>query len=493
MGSIQGSGTDSGSISGSDSVSGSGPGRGEPPSPPPAQPPRRSGPGSGSDSDSGYRGRVLELIRSKGLKVGDRVLVRQGGIELLGILMPRSELEDDEHIVVKLSDGYNVGVSIGTIEIQRAPDQEAPPPQPEARLPPPNPALPQVAIISTGGTIASRVDYRTGAVSPALSAADLYQAVPELGELANIRTEILFSILSENMSPKHWTSIAESVHKQIRDGAQGVVVTHGTDTMGYTAAALSFALRNLPVPVILVGSQRSSDRPSSDAALNLKGAVSAAAYAPFAEVGVLMHATPSDDLLVVHRGTRARKLHTSRRDAFRSVNSRPLAVVREGRVEPLEGVGFRPRGSPGDLELNAHFEEDVVLIKSFPGLPPDIFDPIIHRGFRGIVLEGTGLGHVPDKVFHQIRRAVDSGLTVVMASQCINGRVNMNVYSTGRELLGMGVIPAGDMLPETALVKLMWVLGQTEDRERIRELFTANLAGELSERSEYDGGGSDVE
>jgi glutamyl-tRNA(Gln) amidotransferase subunit D len=441
---------------------------------------------------------VLELIRSKGLRVGDRVLVRDGRIELIGVLMPRSELEDDAHIVVKLPDGYNVGVSIGSIELQRAPDQEPTRPQPEAPLPSPNPALPQVSIISTGGTIASRVDYRTGAVSPALSAADLYQAVPELGELANIRTEILFSILSENMSPKHWSSIAEAVYRQIRAGAQGVVVTHGTDTMGYTAAALSFALRNLPVPVILVGSQRSSDRPSSDAALNLKGAVSAAAYAPFAEVGVLMHATPSDDLLVIHRGTRARKMHTSRRDAFRSVNSRPLAFVRDGKIDvgPAAGTGvdggvaYRLRGAPGEFELKPHFDEDVVLIKSFPGMPPDIFDPIIHRGFRGIVLEGTGLGHVPDKVFHQVRRAIDSGLTVVMASQCINGRVNMNVYSTGRELLGMGVIPAGDMLPETALVKLMWVLGQTEDHGKIRELFTANLAGELSERSEYDGGAS---
>ncbi|MEN3024593.1 MAG: Glu-tRNA(Gln) amidotransferase subunit GatD [Candidatus Methanosuratincola petrocarbonis] len=476
---------------------GAGPGAGQPSPPTPPPPPHAHAqprkPGTGSDSESGYRGKVLELIRSKGLRVGDRVIVKDGRVELSGILMPRSELEDDEHIVVKLPDGYNVGVSIGLIELQRAPDQEPPRPQPEAPLPQPNPALPQVAIISTGGTIASRVDYRTGAVSPALSAADLYQAVPELGEVANIRTEILFSILSENMSPKHWGSIAEAVYRQIRAGAQGVVVTHGTDTMGYTAAALSFALRNLPVPVILVGSQRSSDRPSSDAALNLKGAVSAAAHAPFAEVGVLMHASPSDDLLVIHRGTRARKMHTSRRDAFRSVNSRPLAYVKDGRIEVtaaagVGGGGYRPRGAPGELELKPHFDEDVVLIKSFPGMPPDIFDPIIHRGFRGIVLEGTGLGHVPDKVFHQVKRAVDSGLTVVMASQCINGRVNMNVYSTGRELLGMGVIPAGDMLPETALVKLMWVLGQTEDHEKIRELFTANLAGELSERSEYDGG-----
>lgn len=459
------------------------PERGQPPQPQPRK----------TESESGYRGRVLDLIRSKGVKVGDRVLVTDGRMELAGILMPRSELEDDLHIVVKLPDGYNVGISIESIELQNAQDQEPPQPQPEARVPPPNPALPKVAIISTGGTIASRVDYRTGAVSPALSAADLYLTVPELGEIANIQTEILFSILSENMSSKHWTSIAESVSRQIKAGAQGVVVTHGTDTMGYTAAALSFALRNLPVPVILVGSQRSSDRPSSDAALNLKGAVSAAAYAPFAEVGVLMHATPSDETLVVHRGTRARKMHTSRRDAFRSVNSRPLAVIRDGRVEAHADVDYRPRGAPGDLEVRSHFEEDVVLIKSFPGIQPDIFDPIVHRGFRGIVLEGTGLGHIPDKLFHQVRRAIESGMTVVMASQCINGRVNMNVYSTGRELLTMGVIPAGDMLPETALVKLMWVLGQTEDHGKIRELFTANLAGEISERSEYLGGGSDAE
>jgi glutamyl-tRNA(Gln) amidotransferase subunit D len=138
-------------------------------------------------------------------------------------------------------------------------------------------------------------------------------------------------------------------------------------------------------------------------------------------------------------------------------------------------------------EAKANFDEDVVLIKSFPGIPPDIFDPIIHRDFRGIVLEGTGLGHVPEKIFPQLRRAVQAGMTVVMASQCIYGRVNMNVYSTGRELLNIGVIPAGDMLPETALVKLMWVLAQTDSKERIRELFLTDVAGELSERTEYEG------
>jgi glutamyl-tRNA(Gln) amidotransferase subunit D len=206
-----------------------------------------------------------------------------------------------------------------------------------------------------------------------------------------------------------------------------------------------------------------------------------ASSAPFAEVCVLMHETSSDTRLAIHRGTRVRKLHTSRRDAFESVNAHPLAKVTGGRLELLGDC--RSRG--GNLDVKATFDEDVVLIKSFPGIPPDLFDPIIHRDFHGIVLEGTGLGHVPSSLFGQIRRAVDSGLTVVMTSQCIYGRVNMNVYSTGRELLNMGVIPAGDMLPETALVKLMWVLGQTTDTDKIREMFHTNMAGEISQRSEY--------
>jgi len=456
-------------------------------SPPGSSPPSAGAHGSAAAQQaSGYRGRVLELIRSQGLQAGDRVLARNARISVEGILMPRSELEDDLHVIIKLKDGYNLGLSIEGLSVSKLPPdenrQQAPPAPQEGNG---KPGLPKVSIISTGGTIASKVDYKTGAVSPALSARDLYDSVPELGEVAEIRTEILYSLLSENLSPSHWKSIAQSVVKHIREGADGVVITHGTDTMGYTAAALSFALRNLPVPVVLVGSQRSSDRPSSDACLNLKGAVAVAASAPFAEVCVLMHGGTSDGALAVHRGTRVRKFHTSRRDAFRSVNAAPLARVSDGKVEAFGS--FRPR-SPGAVpEVKANFDEDVVLIKSFPGIPPDIFDPIIHRDFRGIVLEGTGLGHVPEKVFPQLRRAVQAGMTVVMASQCIYGRVNMNVYSTGRELLNIGVIPAGDMLPETALVKLMWVLAQTDSKERIRELFLTDVAGELSERTEYEG------
>ncbi len=455
--------------------------------------PLGSSPPSGRDQGpaapqqmSGYKGNVIELIKAQGLQVGDKVLAKNERISIQGILMPRSELEDDLHVIIKLKDGYNLGLSIEGLSISKLPpdEQNAPKPPFEGEVKG-RTGLPKVSIISTGGTIASKVDYKTGAVSPALSARDLYESAPELDEIAEIKTEILYSLLSENLSPKHWKSIAQSVLNHIREGADGIVITHGTDTLGFTAAALSFALRNLPVPVILVGSQRSSDRPSSDAYLNLKGAVAAAASAPFAEVCTLMHEGSSDGALAIHRGARVRKLHTSRRDAFRSVNSAPLARVIGDKVEMIGA--FRPRSPGATPEVKADFDEDVVLIKSFPGIPPDLFDPIIHRDFRGIVLEGTGLGHVPETIFPQLRRAVQAGMTVVMASQCIYGRVNMNVYSTGRELLNIGVIPAGDMLPETALVKLMWVLGQTEEKEKIRRLFLTDMAGELSERTEYGG------
>jgi glutamyl-tRNA(Gln) amidotransferase subunit D len=452
--------------------------------------------------EAGYRGKVLDLLRQHGLQVGDRVIVKDGKASFEGILMPRSELDDEYHLVVKLDDGYNLGISIESLSVQKLPSEETRP-SASAFQERANPGLPKVSIISTGGTIASKVDYKTGAVSPALTAQDLYQSVPELGEMANIRTEILYSLLSENLTPEKWSSMARSVAVHIKDGAQGVVITHGTDTMGYTAAALSFALRNLPVPVVLVGSQRSSDRPSSDASLNLKGAVFTAANAPFAEVCILMHEGSSDKTLAIHRGTRVRKFHTSRRDAFRTVNALPLARVADGRIETFgdfkrrrtakngseetgsgKGAGAA-EASGASLELKANFDEDVVLIKSYPGIPPDIFDPLVHRGFHGIVLEGTGLGHIPTTLFNQVKRAVDGGLTVVMTSQCIYGRVNMNVYSTGRELLNLGVIPAGDMLPETALVKLMWVLGQTADPKKIREMFLTDISGEMSDRSSY--------
>jgi glutamyl-tRNA(Gln) amidotransferase subunit D len=430
----------------------------------------------------GYEGEALKALAKSKAEVGDLIRIAKDKVTYEGILIPRSELGDDKHIVIKIKSGYNIGIEVTpTTKIEKlgalSKPAFTPPPMPKRK-----PGLSKVAILSTGGTIASRVDYRTGAVKPAISAGDLYSIVPELSDLAVIDTEILFSAFSEDLTPKHWTETAKAVAKHIGKGAQGVVVTHGTDTMGYTAAALSFALQNLPVPVVLVGAQRSEDRPSSDAALNLIGAVVAAAKAPFAEVVVAMHESVSDEAVVLHRGTKVRKLHTSRRDAFKIVNARPLAKVLGGKVIMLTD-NYRLRNPEENLRLRPDFEEMVALVKFYPGMNPELIKWHVDAGYKGLVLEGTGLGHIRQECFSTVKNAVANGLIVAMASQCIWGRVNMNVYTNGRDLLAMGVIPLEDMLAETALVKLMWSLGQTKDVEEAKRLLTTNMANEISART----------
>jgi glutamyl-tRNA(Gln) amidotransferase subunit D len=433
-------------------------------------------------ANSGYKGEALSALTKAECTVGDVIRVTSSEKAYEGILIPRSETGDAAHIVVKLKSGYNVGVRITRdVKIERigkgAKPSFASPPLPEQK-----PELPKAVILSTGGTIASRVDYRTGAVRSALSASDLYGVVPELADLARVKTEIVFSIYSENLTQKHWSKLAQAVAEHIAQGADGVLIAHGTDTMAYTAAALSFALQNLPVPVILVGAQRSSDRPSSDAATNLIGAVQAATRGPFAEVGLAMHETLSDTAITVCRGTKVRKCHTSRRDTFKPVNATPLARVENNEVTMLTGE-YRKRDAARKLVLKPEFSEAVTLVKFYPGLDPAVIDWHVERGCKGILLEGSGLGHVSKYCFAAVRNAVDHGVVVALASQCIWGRVNMNVYDTGRDLLTLGVIPLEDMFPETALVKLMWVLGQTSDPEEAKKLLQTNIAGEFSPRT----------
>jgi glutamyl-tRNA(Gln) amidotransferase subunit D len=431
---------------------------------------------------SGYKGEALSALKKAGCQVGDIISVTSKKKTYEGILIPRSETGGSEHVVVKLKSGYNVGVHITPdVKIEKigkgAKPSFAAPPIPEQK-----PELPRVVILSTGGTIASRVDYRTGAVRSALSASDLYGVVPELADIARVKTEIVFSIYSENLTQKDWTQLAQTVASHIAEGADGVVIPHGTDTMAYTAAALSFALQNLPVPVLLVGAQRSSDRPSSDAATNLIGAVQAATRGPFAEVGLAMHETLSDTAIVVNRGTKVRKCHTSRRDTFKPVNATPIARVENNRVIMLTEA-YQKRDASKRLVLKPEFSEDVALVKFYPGLDPAVIDWYVEKGCKGILLEGTGLGHVSKYCFDAIQNAVAHDLVVALASQCIWGRVNMNVYDTGRDLLNLGVIPLEDMFPETALVKLMWVLGQTSDTAEAKKLLKTNVAGEFSPRT----------
>jgi glutamyl-tRNA(Gln) amidotransferase subunit D len=437
---------------------------------------------------SGYVGLARELLLKAGAHIGDRISVQiqrpKGQKVTEGLLMPRVHTgREDNYIVLKLKTGYNVGVRIESTSVVEVKGKGVEPHFARPPEPPQTPGLPKVSIISTGGTIASRVDYRTDAVQPALGAEDLYSVVPELAQVADVQAKVLFSIFSENIGPQHWSKIASTVEEEIGKGADGVVITHGTDTLGYTAAALSFALSGTPVPVVLVGSQRSSDRPSSDAATNLLASAAVAGKAPFAEVVVAMHDWVSDEKIAVHRGTKVRKCHTSRRDAFRSVNAEPIAyydVV--NRSLELKTKEYAERQERTDWRGRNQFDPNVTLIKYHSGLSVGVLDWAIASGYKGIVLEGTGLGHVGEVLFPALERAAKEGIVVAMCSQCIWGGVNMNVYSTGRDLLKLGVLPLGDMLAETALAKMMWALGQESEPEKVKEIMLTNLAHEYSEK-----------
>jgi glutamyl-tRNA(Gln) amidotransferase subunit D len=432
----------------------------------------------------GYHGEVLQRLRKSRVKIGSIIrLTSKSGEVFEGTLIPRSEYSDPTHIVLKMKNGYNIGISLDRTEKLEV-IGEGEKPHFTKPFPPENHAgLPKVAIVSTGGTIASRVDYRTGAVQPALTAADLASVVPELSSIAEIHTDILFSEYSENIGPTHWKGMAEEVAKRLANGAEGVVISHGTDTLHYTAAALSFALANLPIPVLLVGAQRSSDRPSSDAASNLTGAVALAARADLATVGIAMHLDLSDHVIVAHRGTRVRKCHASRRDAFKSINSNPLASydLKTGQIELSNEAAKRDKSRK--LVLKSRFEQHAYLIKFYPGMSPGIIDSAVSTGARGIVLEGTGLGHVSGHLFDSVKKALKQEVPVFMTSQTIWGRVDMNVYNTGRDLLNLGVTPLGDMIAETAIVKLMWVAAQTKSAGKIREMMLQPIAGEITART----------
>ena len=430
----------------------------------------------------GYRGKLRKLLEKSGAKVGDELEIEFDGKIFRGILLPRSRLEDEWHIVLKLSNGYNIGLRYRENMKLRIVERG------KARLSMKSEGkikerknMPRIMILGVGGTIASRVDYNTGAVRSDYTPEELLEIFPELIEMASIETKIIMNKYSEHLKPSDWAKIAEEAKKAIDGGADGVIIMHGTDTMHYTSAALSFALQNLPVPVILVGSQRSSDRPSSDAALNLISAVRFAAEGPVAEVTIAMHENTSDSSVVFHRGTRVRKNHTSRRDAFQTIQTRPYARVIDGKRIELISKDFRVRNRNRKLVFKGKFNEKAALLKFHPGFNPKLIDFLVEDGYKGIILEGTGLGHVGEYLFDTIKNAISKGVLIFMTSQCIWGRTNLRVYDTGRYLLNMGVIPLENMISETALVKLMWCLGQTKDLEEIKKLMITNIAGEITE------------
>jgi len=420
-----------------------------------------------------YKEISKEFLDKANVTIGDTIKVTKEDISYEGILLDRSEDAKDAYIVIKLDSGYNVGVNIESANIELIEKGDKPKIGFEGDKIEKDPNKQNISIISTGGTVSSIIDYKTGAVHPKFTAEDLLRANPELLDLANYDVKALYNILSENMQPEYWVKAAESIADDINNGADGIVIAHGTDTMHYTSAALSFMIKT-PVPIVITGAQRSSDRPSTDAFLNIYNSCGA-------EVTVLMHNTLNDGDCALHKGTKVRKMHTSRRDTFRSIDSEPIALLRDGKVKSVN-LPYTKRGE-NELELNTAIESKVALIKSFPGISSDIIDYHIDKGYKGLLIEGTGLGHVPDYMVDALQRANDEDIPVVMTSQCLYGTINMNVYSTGRLLQDAGVISGMDMTPETAYVKLAWALGQTEDVNEVKDIIQTNVAGELNESS----------
>ena len=440
------------------------------------------------------------------IKVGDIInVVLNNNSIISGRCMPRYESSEKDHIIIKLNNGYNIGIklnriksitissfSIVTEELTEKSLDNSISLKSQYR----NNIdlskvsnLPKIALISTGGTIASKIDYRTGGVTSVLSAKDLYTSIPELSFYASIDTEILFNEYSENIGPTQWNLIANRIIDKINSGIyDGIVISHGTDTMSYTAAALSFALQDLPIPVILVGAQRSSDRPSSDASSNLIASVIFATQLDYSGVFVSMHGSISDEQIHCHLGTRVRKNHTSKRDAFKSIDISPIAVVKEDQVEiqkiPSNIILQKKNKHKINKEFNVmpkiKFDDRVFLLKYYPGLNPLLIENVQKLGYKVIIIEGTGLGHINKNFFYYLKEAIASGMLVFMTSQCIWGRTNLNVYDTGRDLEKIGVISLSNMLSETAMVKAMWLLANYNDLDYIRNKMQENISNEIT-------------
>ena len=427
-----------------------------------------------------YKEISRKYIEKYNLSIGDTIKVHKEDISYTGILLDRPEDADDGYLVIKLSSGYNIGVAIDDTTTELIEKGNKPKIGYDEEEIPNDPSKENISIVSTGGTVSSVIDYRTGAVHPKFTASDLVKANPELLDYANYNVKALYNILSENMKPEYWVRAAEEIANDISGGADGVVIAHVTDTMHYTSAALSFMLKT-PVPIIITGAQRSSDRPSSDANINLIDSV-IAAKSDIAEVCVCMHGSLNDEYTYLHKGTKVRKMHTSRRDTFRSINAQPIAKIENRKVNVNPEYDYVKRGE-NELELNTAIEEKVAFIKSFPGISEEFIEYHIDKGYKGLVIEGTGLGHVPNNLIDSFKRAKDENIPVVMTSQCLYGRVNMNVYSTGREIIDAGVISGMDMTPETAYVKLCWALGQSENRDEVNEIMQTNIAGEFGVKS----------
>ncbi|NOX71884.1 MAG: Glu-tRNA(Gln) amidotransferase subunit GatD [Candidatus Micrarchaeota archaeon] len=435
-----------------------------------------------------YLGQLKKLLDENGISVGDMIEVCFKGVSKKGTLMPKNDFSGSKTITLKLRNGYNIGISIDVLEtikkIEGWKENDDSNRTKKSELFDKN--KPKISMINTGGTIASRIDYRTGGVYALSTAEDILGNIPELADIAHIRGVAPFTKMSEDMDPLDWIKIAKEVAKELNNENRGVIITHGTDFLHYTSAALSFMLGNPGKPVILVGSQRSSDRASSDAAMNIICAAHAAT-GNIAGVNICMHGETNDSFCLLNRGTKVRKMHTSRRDAFRPINDLPIAKIwPDGKIEIINSNHRKRDDSP--IVADVKFEPNVAILRVYPGADPGVIDYYVDKGYKGFVIETSGLGHVPTFArkswIDAIRKYTKDGIPFVGTAQTIYGRLHSSVYTNLRILYhDGGAICGGDMLTETAYAKLGWILGHTQNIEEIKRLMLTDFAGEITKRS----------
>jgi len=420
---------------------------------------------------------------------GDTVKVHTKEQVYEGILLPRPEIFDDDYTIIKLDNGYNIGIENKKIEKIEVVEKYQKKKEEKHEIKHKK-GLPTVPILSFGGTISSRVDYKTGGVYADYTAEDFVAMMPELENIANLKAEKVMGVMSEDIASEEWQAMARRIAKELNDGeVAGVVVTQGTDTLHYSTAAMSFFLKDLNKPVIFTAAQRSIDRGSSDAYSNLLCAVHAASKFDGAAVVTCLHGTSDDSYCILNRGTKVRKMHTSRRDAFRPINELPLAkVFEDGRIDILNN-NYAKRND-NQVHVNDKFEQKTALLYVYPGMNPDVLDYYLEKKYKGIVIAATGLGHVSTlnpkfSLTKKLKELADSKIAIVISTQTIYGRVHPYVYTPLRKLsIELNCIFAEDMLPETAYVKLGWVLGHTDKLDEVKKMMLTNYAGEISERSD---------
>ena len=439
---------------------------------------------------------------AEGARIRMKVKTMAGDTSHEGVVIPPMS---QGHLTLKLDNGYNVshplsalisfkelasGKRSATVESIDAEFDED---------------LPLVRIIHTGGTIASKVDYSTGAVVARFEPGELLSAIPELSDFARIEAVKIGNMWSDDMRPQHWNLISAAISEAFADGATGVVVTQGTDTMHLTSCALSLIWAGEggrpSGRIAITGSQRSSDRGSSDAAENLMAAVHWAASGPAPDGGmsdaavIVMHAGSDDGKCSVLPGCAVRKHHSSRRDAFRTVNSRPIAEITlsNGKPEIHLMEWYEPKYEREVTQKPALFDSGIKITQLLAGphLRGEVIGAIAALDHDAIMIQGTGLGHLPieDPMGDapenlELRKAItewcDSGRIAMVSSQCIGGPVNMAVYSKGRGQMDIGIIGHDSRCgPDAALVKLHWLISRHgRDAEMIGKLWSSDLVGE---------------